>query len=205
MIVAYTRYDRPTKILSRVAKELIHQAGSSVTQVLKPSTPSDAVTVQAKLGSSPQTPLVFLGHGTLSGLIAQDQPNLALHGGNLHLLNGSLVCGIACYSAQSLHNAVIAHGAVVLGYVDSLRIPAQKRYFADFRDCQLEPTKVLTRPMSNPKRTASDAEIECRQAYQRVERKLQAGTTYDQIIAVRVFRWNARSLQLNPPNSTRTL
>lgn len=205
MIVAYTRYDRPTKILSRVAKELITQAGSSVTQVVTPSTPSDATTIQATLGSSPNSPLVFLGHGTYSGLIAQDQPNLALHSGNLYLLNGSLVCGMACYSAHSLQNAVISHGAVVIGYIDRLRIPAQKRYYADFRDCVLETTKVLTRPASNPKRTAFDAESESRQAYRQVERKLRAGSIHDQIIAVRVFRWNARSLQLNPAKSTRTL
>jgi hypothetical protein len=95
--------------------------------------------------------------------------------------------------------------AVVIGYIDRLRIPAQKRYYADFRDCVLETTKVLTRPASNPKRTAFDAESESRQAYRQVERKLRAGSIHDQIIAVRVFRWNARSLQLNPAKSTRTL
>jgi hypothetical protein len=205
MLVVYTSYDAVTGILGRVAQdfanenpkfEVLADSGSGLSTNHRIS---DSVGIDQLLRARQRVALFFFGHGcpTPAALIGQDRL-AAIHDKNLDLLQGRVVCAVACYSWNILQGDAGSRDYSLLGYAGPLQVPLLPQYYDRFRSCLLAGPKLLL--TGHDSEGASNAAA---QEFERVAIQLIMGPVLDQVMATMVFRPNAKGVRF--AGNSRTL
>jgi hypothetical protein len=192
MLVVYTHTDPDSNVLKGQALEFIEAAGTTVTNILKPRTSSNAANIRAALVADPDAPLFFFGHGYDNPYrLAGQDGQTALDHTSGHLLTNRLVCATCCYSINTLAFAARNHGATILGYEGLLQVPRFAPYLFDMEDCILNGLKELLAG-----KTVDDAYQTTRNQFTAVDGRLMQGSIHDQIIAQHVFSPNTTAIKV---------